>query len=305
MKRRISIVNKIIALSLLAVAAQAQTNHVVQPGDTIDGISKVHGVPAEVIIAANEIENPALIRPGQELKIPDPSAPPPPRTYEVKSGDTPGSIAIAHGTTVKELSELNEITDPKTLRVGRVLQIPASATGTVTSSSGPKLTPEQRNPLPADLKRILDATPVRAGRWKHIVIHHTASDKGSLQSVEMYHRQKRKMENGMGYHFLIGNGNNMKDGEIAIGNRWKRQIKGGHLASERQNEVALGICLVGNFEVNKPTAAQMKSLYALTAYLTRRCGVPKKNVTTHTLINIRPTACPGKHFSLQRVLDQL
>lgn len=305
MKGRISIVNKIIALGLLATVAHAQTNHVVQPGETIDGISKIHKVPPDLIITANGIDNPTLIRPGQELKIPDPSAPPTPRTYEVKNGDTLGSIAIDFGTTVKEISILNQITDPKSLRAGQVLQIPASTTTASSAASAPKLTAEQRNPLPADVKRILDATPVKAGRWKYIVIHHTASSKGSLQSVEMYHRQKRKMENGMGYHFLIGNGLGMKDGEIGIGNRWKRQIKGGHLRSDRQNEVALGICLVGNFEVNKPTAAQMKSLYALTAYLIRRCGISRKNVTTHTEINIRPTACPGKLFSLQRVLDNI
>jgi LysM repeat protein len=304
MKGWFSIVNKILALALLAVTSYARTSHVVKPGETIDGISKTHGVSVAAIVSANAIENPALIKPGQELIIPDASAPPPPRTYEVKNGDTLGSIAVAFGTTVKELSELNGITDPKTLRAGRVLNIPAAATGGGTATAAKPAT-ESRHPLPANIKSQLDATPVKAGRWKHIVIHHSGTARGSIQGMDMYHRKHRKMENGLAYHFVIGNGRDMGDGEIAIGNRWKRQIKGGHVTSDAQNQVALGICLVGNFEVAPPTAAQMRSLYGLTAYLMRRCGIPKKEVKTHRQINIKPTACPGKLFPTQRFIENL
>jgi len=123
--------------------------------------------------------------------------------------------------------------------------------------------------------------------------------------MDMYHRQKRKMENGLAYHFVIGNGNGMRDGKIEVGNRWKRQIKGGHVASEAMNQIAIGICLVGNFEVNRPTEAQMKSLYALVGYLCKRCGISKINVKTHKQINTKPTACPGKLFPTQLLLKNI
>lgn len=104
------------------------------------------------------------------------------------------------------------------------------------------------------------------------------------------------MANGLGYHFVIGNGNGMGNGEIAIGPRWTRQLEGGHLASAAQNRYSIGICLVGNFDQTRPTARQMESLRALVQYLQVRCGVPIARVTTHTRINVRPTNCPGRHF---------
>ncbi len=47
-----------------------------------------------------------------------------PRTYRVKAGDTLSGIAVAFGTTVKELADLNGITNPSLIRVGQVLKIP-------------------------------------------------------------------------------------------------------------------------------------------------------------------------------------
>ena len=114
--------------------------------------------------------------------------------------------------------------------------------------------------------------------------------------MENYHRFKRHMENGLAYHFVIGNGRGMKDGEIAIGNRWRRQIKGGHLASDALNAKSIGICLVGNFENDRPTPQQMKSLYALVQYLQGRCHPPSDAVKLHKQINTKPTRCPGKLF---------
>jgi len=35
-----------------------------------------------------------------------------------------------------------------------------------------------------------------------------------------------------------------------------QQLDGGHLASEAQNKIALGICLVGNFDERRPTSGK-------------------------------------------------
>ncbi|HMO03563.1 MAG TPA: LysM peptidoglycan-binding domain-containing protein [Kiritimatiellia bacterium] len=276
--------------------ALAQTTYTVKPGDTLDGIGKQFGVAPAAIAQLNDLDNPNRIAPGMTLKVPpNPNAP---ITYTVKPGDTLGSIAVAHNTTAAALGLHNKIDDPKTLRAGQVLQIPRE-------SPSAREAAEEANPLPASMKRLLDAMPVTKGKWKFIVIHHSASKNGSLQGMDMYHRQKRKMENGLAYHFVIGNGNGMPDGKIEVGNRWKRQIKGGHLASDDLNEVSIGICLVGNFEVDRPTAAQMKNLYALVSYLSRRCNIPKSAVRTHKQINTKPTACPGKRFPTETMLNNL
>jgi len=287
-----------LAAGLLSVAAMAQTNHTVNSGDTLDSISKQYNVSASAIATYNNMDNPNLIVPGSVLKIPPPRGAP--RSYAVKPGDTLGSIAIAHGTTVSAITGANQIPDPDNLKVGQALVIPV---GSKTPEAA--ATSVDRYPLPTGLKRILDATPANKTKWKYIVIHHSATRNGTLQGMEMYHRQKRKMENGLAYHFVIGNGRGMADGKIEIGNRWKRQIKGGHLASDHLNSMAIGICLVGNFEADRPSAAQMQSLQALVSYLRKRCNIPKSGVRTHTQINTKPTACPGKHFPTTSFLNKL
>jgi LysM repeat protein len=46
------------------------------------------------------------------------------RTYRVKNGDTLSGIAKRFGTTVKALQDLNNITNPRLLRVGQILKLP-------------------------------------------------------------------------------------------------------------------------------------------------------------------------------------
>ena len=149
--------------------------------------------------------------------------------------------------------------------------------------------------LTSKLRVQLDAIRVKKG-WRHIVIHHTATTSATARGIDTYHREKRRMENGMAYHFLIGNGKGMGDGEIYIGDRWKRQIQGGHLASEALNQSSIGICLVGNFDKRPPTARQMESLRALITKLRQRTRLPASAVTTHRGIHPRHTRCPGRHF---------
>ena len=104
------------------------------------------------------------------------------------------------------------------------------------------------------------------------------------------------MENGLAYHFVIGNGHGMRDGEIYIGRRWTEQLDGGHLAIPALNANSLGICLVGDFSKTKPTAQQLDALEALCRGLMRKTRVTRENVTTHRLIHPKHTQCPGQYF---------
>ncbi len=136
--------------------------------------------------------------------------------------------------------------------------------------------------------------------WKYIVIHHSASAGGSAVEFDRYHREKRRWENGLGYHFVIGNGNGTPDGEIEIGNRWINQIDGAHAGVEEYNHYGIGICLVGNFNESSPTAAQMASLSALVEYLQDRCHITSENVIMHR--HCRQTDCPGRNFPYYKLL---
>ena len=113
------------------------------------------------------------------------------------------------------------------------------------------------------------------------------------------------MANGLAYDFVIGNGSGMKDGEIAVGRRWTKQLDGGHLASQAQNKTAIGICLVGNFEKHRPSAKAMASLRALVEALLVRCRLAPAAVKTHRQINVVHTRCPGSRFPTQSFLKTL
>lgn len=138
--------------------------------------------------------------------------------------------------------------------------------------------------------------------WKYIVIHHSASPSGSAVKFDKYHREKRGWENGLGYHFVIGNGIGSGDGQIEIGGRWINQIDGAHAGVQEYNHHGIGICLVGNFNDSYPTAAQMASLSILVEYLQRRCRIPSENIIMHR--HIRETECPGRNFPYYKLLAQ-
>ena len=112
-------------------------------------------------------------------------------------------------------------------------------------------------------------------KWQIIVVHHSATSRGNASMFDASHR-KRGMQNGLAYHFVIGNGTDTQDGQIEMGSRWLKQLQGGHVKNHYINEVGIGICLVGNFEKNKPTARQLKSLTALIDWL--QGSVLKKRV---------------------------
>src|SRR5207237_563410 len=62
------------------------------------------------------------------------------------------------------------------------------------------------------------------------------------------------------------------------------------------NEFGIGICLVGNFDVQRPTADQTRSLARLTAYLMKTYHIPASRVLGHG--DTKPTDCPGHHLDV-------
>jgi N-acetyl-anhydromuramyl-L-alanine amidase AmpD len=214
-------------------------------------------------------------------------------TYVVKSKDTLTDIARRHGVSVAALAARNGLGRNETIYIGQRLAIPTQSTRSTTSQ------------LSTSVQQSITAAPVKARRWRNIVIHHAAVDEGTLQALDRYHREQRHMENGLAYHFLIGNGNGLGDGVIGVGNRWKKQLDGGHLRSEAQNRTAIGICLIGNFDESKPTEKQMQSLEALTRALMKRCQLSASAVKTHKQINVVSTRCPGRYFPTRDFLNRL
>ena len=137
-------------------------------------------------------------------------------------------------------------------------------------------------------------------KWEYIVVHHSATRSGSVASIDEAHRQRTDSHGrhwlGIGYHFLIGNGQGMPDGQIEATFRWKRQLQGAHAGSERFNQRGIGICLVGDFDADRPTERQWKALGWLVRRLAARFDIEGANILAHR--DIRPTECPGKHLTI-------
>lgn len=139
--------------------------------------------------------------------------------------------------------------------------------------------------------------------WQYIVIHHSATESGSVESIHEEHLNRRDAEGnpwlGIGYHFVIGNGQGMPDGTVQATFRWKEQIHGAHSGSEIFNTRGIGICLIGNFDDTHPSREQMKSLKSLVKVLTARHRITPERLIGHA--SVKATACPGKHFRLNEI----
>jgi hypothetical protein len=143
--------------------------------------------------------------------------------------------------------------------------------------------------------------PVQRRRWQFIVVHNSGTRQGNAAVFDYYHRHVRRMRNGLAYHFVIGNGTSTGNGQIEVGDRWRRQINGGHVHSDYLNNISLGICLVGDFNRDQPTRAQLESCEELIRYLRERCGKTAGHeivVRPHREMNPPrwPTDCPGDAF---------
>jgi len=172
----------------------------------------------------------------------------------------------------------------------------------VTLSATAALTVLNWNAMLADDRQRWMAN-VPENNWQYIVIHHSATESGSVKSIHKEHRLRIDAEGnpwlGIGYHFVIGNGDGMKDGLVEPTFRWNEQIHGAHSGHAVFNARGIGICLVGNFENTPPTKAQLKSVRELVQVLAVRHGIPRENLLGHAAV--KATACPGKLCPLKEI----
>lgn len=147
-------------------------------------------------------------------------------------------------------------------------------------------------------------SPLDRNRWKSIIIHHSGELAGNAETIGRLH-----LENGarmMGYHFVIGNGNQMGNGVIHVGERWIRQLAGWHAVganADFYNQHAIAICLVGNGDRREFTDLQIEQLVGLVQRLQRELGIPASAVRLHRDVADGLTSSPGRHFPTA-VLDQ-
>ncbi len=144
---------------------------------------------------------------------------------------------------------------------------------------------------------------VQPREWKYILVHHSATEVGSVEGIDLVHRQRKDANGnpwrGIGYHFVIGNGHGMEDGQIEATFRWNDQLEGAHAGSREFNHHGIGICLIGNFEETPPTEDQLRSMYTLIQWLKSEYALPPDGLVRH--LDVRSTACPGQFFPWEEV----
>lgn len=147
---------------------------------------------------------------------------------------------------------------------------------------------------------------VRANAWRWIIIHHSATARGGASLFDRLHREKGWDE--LGYHFVVGNGSDTLDGQVEVGPRWRKQKWGAHAKTpdNKYNDFGIGICLVGNFDVSRPSKRQMDAVAKLVAHLQRSYRIPAERVIGHGTVRSfdhagTSTACPGRNLNIVQV----
>ncbi len=86
--------------------------------------------------------------------------------------------------------------------------------------------------------------------------------------------------------------------------RWARAGRnrsGAHAKTpdNRFNDYGIGICLVGNLDLDRPTPNQIKSLVRLCTFLSQTYHIPPDHMLGHG--ETKPTDCPGRLMSVAEV----
>lgn len=150
---------------------------VVEPGETLETISRRHHVPVSAVMQANNISSPAAVRPGDHLVIPRRSSGPaaayaPPATrisavppvapvgaprtvlaptssvHVVAPGETLNSIARLYKKPVMVLARANNLTPDTRVQVGERITVPDVQPGTVPAAPPPRLQAQAPAPGP-------------------------------------------------------------------------------------------------------------------------------------------------------------
>lgn len=140
---------------------------------------------------------------------------------------------------------------------------------------------------------VVPALMDRALPYYRITIHHdgidpfTSTDRGAAaERLELIRKSHRTRNFGdIGYHYLIDPAGRVWQGRPL-------QWQGAHVKAT--NEGNLGICMLGNFQMQRPSPTQVAALDRFVASQMQRYNVPVARVFTHR--ELAPTVCPGNNL---------
>lgn len=140
-------------------------------------------------------------------------------------------------------------------------------------------------------------------RYMRITVHHEGVDPVYMTSEGPVRRHldgvlgghlKRRFGD-VGYHFLIDYAGRVWEGRSLA--YWGAHVSG-------HNEQNVGIMLLGNFEKQRPSRAQLHSLEHLSHLIKHHYGIRRGRIYGH--IDLGQTLCPGRYlYPSVRNLNQL
>jgi len=116
-----------------------------------------------------------------------------------------------------------------------------------------------------------------------IIVHHSGSDRSTLESMSVYHTADKPNGHGwprLSYHYVIHGGVIFQINDI---DKLTYHCKG-------YNARSIGICVIGNYEDKLPPQDDLTALTGLIKTL--NFSVPGVKVLGHR--DVRNTICPGK-----------
>ncbi len=224
---------------------------------------------------------------------------PPPRATWPPSTSRPAPVerrtvrhTVAPGETVWRLAKMYDVPMSEIVRVNGL------------SKTAPlKMGQEVIIPRAAPVRPVIPIFP--SHKWRYIIIHHSATEEGDSLAFHRAHL-RRGFDRGVGYHFVIDNGTEGKaDGQIEATPRWIKQQDGAHCKAGNMNPRAIGICLVGNFDTDEVSRAQMAALVHLIRTLQKAYGIPDDRILGHGRVPGARTDCPGTRFPWVRLRREL
>lgn len=147
---------------------------------------------------------------------------------------------------------------------------------------------------------------------KYIILHHSLTKDGktvSWDNIRDYHVNVRGWSS-VGYHFCVEDVDNSI--EILMGRMPDRV--GAHAKEMHMNSRSLGICCVGNFNLEIPSEAKLKKLEELVNWIQYEYKIPVDNVLGHRDVGLMAgydwtkdqyKSCPGKLFPLEEFKSRL
>lgn len=127
--------------------------------------------------------------------------------------------------------------------------------------------------------------------WVPVHFSDQSTTAARLKKIQRVHIEDRGWAD-IGYHYIIDRAGRVWEGRDI-------RYQGAHVRNNNPHNI--GIMVLGNFDKQQPSAAQVNALVATLRNMVKTYRIPVRNVKTHQELN--PTACPGK--SLQARMNAI